>query len=237
MCIRDRSYNTRNNSIYSKVIRLGEGFESDLGFIRRKGIFKNYFRYQRRFWLKNKKIRSVNLISSLSYTDKPQNNSLVTDRNYRVGFEFNFNSMSNIEVSLSNDFTQLEDSFNPLGDFGTNPLPANSDYNYSYLEFEYRNDQRKKLSYGFEFNNGYPWLLFALILFYAGSTIKDVPYSAWGAELSTQYNERTLVMSWREGFSVAGSLIGALTPAIIVFFRLYQTYRCRLFSINLYRDR
>ena len=31
-----------------------------------------------------------------------------------------------------------------------------------------------------EFNNGYPWLLFALILFYAGSTIKDVPYSAWG---------------------------------------------------------
>ena len=148
------SYNTRNNSIYSKVIRLGEGFESDLGFIRRKGIFKNYFRYQRRFWLKNKKIRSVNLISSLSYIDKPQNNSLVTDRNYRVGFEFNFNSMSRIEVSLSNDFTQLEDSFNPLGDFGTNPLPANSDYNYSYLEFEYRNDQRKKLSYGFEFNNG-----------------------------------------------------------------------------------
>ena len=49
------SYNTRNNSIYSKVIRLGEGFESDLGFIRRKGIFKNYFRYERRFWLKKKK--------------------------------------------------------------------------------------------------------------------------------------------------------------------------------------
>ena len=148
------SYNTRNNSIYSKVIRLGEGFESDLGFIRRKGIFKNYFRYQRRFWLKNKKIRSVNLISSLSYTDKPENNSLVTDRNYRVGFEFDFNSMARIEVSLRNDFTQLEDSFNPLRSFGKNPLPANSDYNYSYLEFEYRNDQRKKISYRLEFNNG-----------------------------------------------------------------------------------
>ena len=148
------SYNTRNNSIYSKVIRLGEGFESDLGFIRRKGIFKNYLRYQRRFWLKNKKIRSVNLISSLSYTDKPENNSLVTDRNYRVGFEFDFNSMARIEVSLRNDFTQLEDSFNPLRSFGKNPLPANSDYNYSYLEFEYRNDQRKKISYRLEFNNG-----------------------------------------------------------------------------------
>ena len=148
------SYNTRNNSIYSKVIRLGEGFESDLGFIRRKGIFKNYFRYERRFWLKNKQIRSININSSFSYTDKPESKSLVTDRNYRLGLEFDFKSMANIEVSLRKNFTQLEDSFNPLISFGLNPLPANSSYDYSYLEFRYRNDQRKKISYGFEFNNG-----------------------------------------------------------------------------------
>ena len=148
------SYNSRNNSIYSKVIRLGEGFESDLGFIRRKGIFKNYFRYERRFWLKNKQIRSININSSFSYTDKPEKKSLVTDRNYRLGLEFDFNSMANIEVSLRKNYTQLEDSFNPLISFGTNPLPANSSYDYSYLEFRYRNDQRKKISYGFEFNNG-----------------------------------------------------------------------------------
>ena len=37
----------------------------------------------------------------------------------------------------------LEDSFNPLRSFGLN-LPANSNYNYSYLEFGYKNDQRKK---------------------------------------------------------------------------------------------
>ena len=70
---------------------------------------------------------------------------------------------------------------------------------------------------GMEFNNGYPWMLFTLIVFYIGATVKDVPYSAWGAELSTKYNERTLVMSWREAFSVGGALIGALTPAIIFF--------------------
>ncbi len=70
---------------------------------------------------------------------------------------------------------------------------------------------------GIEFNNGYPWLLGTLIFLYVGSTIKDVPYSAWGAELSTRYNERTLIMSWREAFSVGGSLVGALTPAIIFF--------------------
>lgn len=71
---------------------------------------------------------------------------------------------------------------------------------------------------GFTFSSGYPWMLGTLIITYVGATIKDVPYSAWGAELSANYNERTLVTSWREGFSVTGSLIGAFTPSIIFFF-------------------
>lgn len=71
---------------------------------------------------------------------------------------------------------------------------------------------------GMTFNSGYPWMLIMLIIVYVGATIKDVPYSAWGAELSPKYNERTLVTSWREGFSVTGSLLGAFTPAIIFFF-------------------
>ncbi len=72
--------------------------------------------------------------------------------------------------------------------------------------------------FGITFNSGYPWMLMTLVITYVGATIKDVPYSAWGAELSTNYNERTLVTSWREGFSVTGSLIGAFTPTIIFFF-------------------
>ena len=71
---------------------------------------------------------------------------------------------------------------------------------------------------GVSINSGYPWMLCMLVIVYVGATIKDVPYSAWGAELSPDYHERTLVTSWREGFSVAGSLIGAFTPAIIFFF-------------------
>lgn len=71
---------------------------------------------------------------------------------------------------------------------------------------------------GFTLNSGYPWMLATLVITYVGATIKDVPYSAWGAELSKNYNERTLITSWREGFSVTGSLIGAFTPAIIFFF-------------------
>jgi len=71
--------------------------------------------------------------------------------------------------------------------------------------------------FGYQINSGYPYLLATLVLMYVGATIKDVPYSAFGAELAKGYNERTKVMSWREAFSVTGSLIGAFTPAIIVF--------------------
>ena len=71
---------------------------------------------------------------------------------------------------------------------------------------------------GNTFSNGYIWLFVTLTVFYLGATIKDVPFSAWGAELSSNYNERTLIMSWKEVFNVAGGLLSAFTPAIILFF-------------------
>ena len=70
---------------------------------------------------------------------------------------------------------------------------------------------------GLEFNIGYPYLFFSLALVYLGATIKDLPYRAWGAELSSNYNERTIITSWREAFGVTGALISAFTPAIIFF--------------------
>jgi Na+/melibiose symporter-like transporter len=72
--------------------------------------------------------------------------------------------------------------------------------------------------FGFTFNIGYLWLFAMVALVYLGSTIKDLPYSAWGAELSRDYHERTLITSWREGFSVTGSVISAFIPAVILFF-------------------
>tara|TARA_A100001037_G_scaffold298768_1_gene323114 strand:- start:425 stop:1930 length:1506 start_codon:yes stop_codon:yes gene_type:complete len=71
---------------------------------------------------------------------------------------------------------------------------------------------------GIDFNFGYIYLFATIGLVYLGSTIKDLPYMAWGAELSQSFHERTKITSWREGFSVAGALLAAFTPAIILFF-------------------
>ena len=72
--------------------------------------------------------------------------------------------------------------------------------------------------FGYTFSNGYLWLFGTLTLFFLGSTIKDLPFTAWGAELSSNYNERTLIMSWKEVFNVGGALVSAFIPAIILFF-------------------
>ncbi len=74
--------------------------------------------------------------------------------------------------------------------------------------------------FGVTMSSGYPYLLASLVLMYVGATIKDVPYSAFGAELAKDYNERTLIMSWREAFSVSGSLVGAFCPVVILYWGL-----------------
>lgn len=72
--------------------------------------------------------------------------------------------------------------------------------------------------FGWTFSNGYLWLFGTLTLFYLGSTIKDIPFTAWGAELSSNYNERTLIMSWKEFVGTGGSLLSVFIPLLILFF-------------------
>ncbi len=52
-------------------------------------------------------------------------------------------------------------------------------------------------------------------LVYLGWTMINVPHSAWGAELSTDYNERTRITSWREAATIAGIVASALVPALV----------------------
>ena len=60
-------------------------------------------------------------------------------------------------------------------------------------------------------------LIWSLVL-YSGWTMVAVPYLAWGAELRSDYNERTRITAWREGFGLLGilgaGLLGAVTLSL-----------------------
>ncbi len=55
------------------------------------------------------------------------------------------------------------------------------------------------------------YLLTWSVVLYAGWTMVAVPYTAWGAELSPDYHQRTRITSMREGLSLVGIIVaGAL---------------------------
>jgi len=50
---------------------------------------------------------------------------------------------------------------------------------------------------------------------YLSFTLVDLPYRAWGAELSPEYNERSQITGWREAFGYGGTLMALLIPLIL----------------------
>lgn len=48
------------------------------------------------------------------------------------------------------------------------------------------------------------YLLCWSVVLYAGWAMVSIPYMAWGAELSADYDERTRITSWREGLALLG---------------------------------
>jgi hypothetical protein len=146
-------YNSKNHGIYSKIVSVGEGFESDLGFIRRKGIFKQFIRYERRFWIETEKITNINISQNFRYITKPNQNSLITDRDYSAGFEIEFQSLSNFSIDFSYPYTYLDSEFNVTRKDGAVPIPIGG-YNYPNLEISFRNSFFSKFSYSVEIGGG-----------------------------------------------------------------------------------
>ncbi len=56
-------------------------------------------------------------------------------------------------------------------------------------------------------------LLWSLAL-YLGWTMMILPLSAWGAELSPDYHERSRIAAYREGFLVAGTMLALALPVV-----------------------
>ena len=59
---------------------------------------------------------------------------------------------------------------------------------------------------------------FCIVAIYFAFTILQIPYLAWGAELSGSYNERSRITAFREQFALGGFLLAVSIPMIFSFF-------------------
>lgn len=147
-------HNSRKHTAIYNTNRIGGGFQSDLGFIRRTDILKQFFRYGHRFWLDSKSLRSIELSQAVFYVDKPKSDGLVTDRSISTRAEITFNNQAEFRVNYNRNYTYLTSEFNPLGKDDAVALPENSGYLYNDLELNYRSDFSKAVNYRIQANYG-----------------------------------------------------------------------------------
>ncbi len=58
------------------------------------------------------------------------------------------------------------------------------------------------------------YLLLWIFVLYVGWSLLGIPYAAWGAEMSTDYHERSRITGAREAFSVLGLIVSAVVPYV-----------------------
>jgi Na+/melibiose symporter-like transporter len=59
------------------------------------------------------------------------------------------------------------------------------------------------------------YLLLWIAVFYLGWTMITIPYGAWGAELSNDYNERSRITGVREVFTLVGLALAGVIPVLM----------------------
>ncbi|MGB0921541.1 MAG: MFS transporter [Alphaproteobacteria bacterium] len=63
---------------------------------------------------------------------------------------------------------------------------------------------------------GPAYLFICVAALYLAHTLTDLPYKAWGAELTPNYSERSRVTGWREGFGLGGLVLALVIPLAMV---------------------
>lgn len=139
-------YNSNSWRIRGSGLIIGENFNSDLGFIRRKDILKIDPRIDRLLFPKKGVINRHTFSFSPEFIWRPNLDMQNTDYNLQTSWNAELKNTSNFSVRMFNRYVFLFDSFDPSRSDGT-PLPANTEYSWTSFQLQYRSDQRKVLSY------------------------------------------------------------------------------------------
>ena len=143
-------YNSRKYKIRLSGLYVGDNFRSELGFVRREGIFKMNPQFQRLFWPKK------GIFNEHSFTFTPiviwsdAFNFKNSDYTIISRWESKFKNQAEFQIEMLNRYTLLDENFDPTDTDGALELPAGSEYKYTSFELEYKSDLRKKFSYNLE---------------------------------------------------------------------------------------
>ena len=139
-------YNRNNWRGTSATLFVNEDFNSELGFIPRKDIFRNFTQVERLIFPKTGAINRHIFSLASFFVWRPELDFTLGDRTLSPQWEAEFKNTSSLSVQPRMRYTKLFDTFDPSRADGLE-LPEGSEYRYSSLEVQYESDRRKKFSY------------------------------------------------------------------------------------------
>lgn len=148
------SYNTRKLNIFTDWVYIDDNFNSDLGFIRRKDIFKFGTGIEKIFWPTSGPINQHSFNLFPIFTLNPTRDFQTTDHTIRLSWGAEFKNQTRINANIENNFTFLLDTFDPSRTSGAIPLPADAGFYYTNVQASYRSDRRKVFAYELEQSYG-----------------------------------------------------------------------------------
>lgn len=141
------NYNGKNYGGFIDAVYIDEDFDSDLGFIPRKDIFKVATSFNKNFWPKGGLINNHTFQLFAINTWRPNLDYKQTDYFYNLSWEGRFNNLSEISAELQHRFIFLTDEFDPTGKDNAIPLPADTGYYFTAVALQYQSDRRKTFSF------------------------------------------------------------------------------------------
>jgi len=131
---------------------IGEGYNAEVGFVPRKGIFGiGSFRNEYIIYPKSEAIVTIKPGVELNYTIK--SGGEIADRNGGVKVDFEFANTSSFNVSINQQYTFLYEDFDPTRSDGV-PLLESTSYTWVDGGIRFESDRRKALNYSFSSRYG-----------------------------------------------------------------------------------
>jgi len=138
------NYNKRSFLIEWDHEYVGEGYDAQVGFVRRTNYYKASPEFQYFFYPSKGSINRANINIDVDQIWIPGTGK--TDQDISLGAELEFNNNTRTRFSVRRQYIFLFDEFDPTGT-DSEVLPEDTDYTYYNFQANYNSDNSKRFSY------------------------------------------------------------------------------------------
>lgn len=145
-------YRKRNVNVGIGNQFVQENYEAQAGFVPSRGVYPGvnspFASANVTLYPKSKVLANMGPGMEINYSFLPDGTN--TDRNFELGYNFNFLNTSTLEFGYANTFQQLTNSFNPIDGDKYTEFQEGEKYSWNLVGIEYNSDQRNVFRYSIE---------------------------------------------------------------------------------------